>query len=347
MSKKIKAGIIGATGLAGEGVLDILINHPQVEISVLTSDSSTDKDISQVIPKYKKVFSHKLIDTNISRLAECDIIFMTKKDPESMKLVKPLLEGKCKIIDLGGEFRLADYRIYEEWYKHEHLAKDLLAQAVYGLPELNKEKIVKARLIANPGCYPTGNILAISPLVKAGLIDQNSISIVAYSGISGAGRTYSSSSANLFVSCNENIRAYGIGDHKHTPEIEQGISNFSGKTTTLLFIPHLSPMDRGIFSTITALPTETTSNEGLIKTLQQTYANSEFVRVFEDPKDIQVSNVRYTNYCDISAKLDKRTNRVMIFAVIDNLTKGAASQAVQNMNLLFNLDEGQGIRGKI
>lgn len=347
MNKKIKAGIIGATGLAGEGVLDILINHPNIEISVLTSDSSTDKDISSVIPKYKKVLSHKLIDTNLKKLAECDIVFMTKKDPESMKLVKPLLEGKCKIIDLGGEFRLADYRIYEEWYKQEHHAKDLLAQAVYGLPELNREKIINARLIANPGCYPTGNILAIAPLVKAGLINPNSITIVAYSGISGAGRTYSAASANLFVSCNENIRAYGIGDHKHTPEIEQGITTFSGKKTTLMFIPHLAPMDRGIFSTITALPTEGVPPDFLIKTLQQTYFNSEFVRVYEDPKDIQISNVRYTNFCDISVKFDKRTNRVMIFAAIDNLTKGAASQAVQNMNILFNYDEGLGIRGKI
>ena len=347
MTKKIKAGIIGATGLAGEGVLDILINHPQVEVSVLTSDSSTDKDIANVIPKYKNVFSHKLIDTNLNQLAECDIVFMTKKDPESMKIVKPLLAGKCKIIDLGGEFRLADYKLYEEWYKHEHLAKDLLSQAVYGLPELNREKIKTARLIANPGCYPTGNILAISPLVKAGLIDNKTINIVAYSGISGAGRTYSAASANLYVSCNENIRAYGIGDHKHTPEIEQGISTFSGKPTTLLFIPHLAPMDRGIFSTISAMPSEGVSNENLIKILQQTYAKSEFVRVFEDPKDIQVSNVRYTNFCDISAKLDKRTNRVIIFAAIDNLTKGAASQAVQNMNILFDFDEGTGIRGKI
>ena len=347
MTKKIKAGIIGATGLAGEGVLDILINHPQTEISVLTSDSSTDKDIAQVIPKYKNVLSHKLTDTNLSKLAECDIVFMTKKDPESMKIVKPLLSGKCKVIDLGGEFRLADYRIYEEWYKHEHLAKDLLDQAVYGLPELNREKILKARLIANPGCYPTGNILAITPLVKAGLINSNSITIIAYSGISGAGRTYSATSANLFVSCNENIRAYGIGDHKHTPEIEQGISQFSGKKTVLMFVPHLSPMDRGIFSTISAMPADGVTNEVLIKTLQQTYAKNEFVRVFEDPKDIQISNVRYTNYCDISAKLDKRTNRVLIFAAIDNLTKGAASQAVQNMNLMFGFDEGLGIRGKI
>ncbi len=347
MSKRIKAGIIGATGLAGEGVLDILINHPNVEISVLTSDSSTGKDISNVIPKYKNVINHKLSETSIPSLAECDIVFMTKKDPESMKLVKPLLEGKCRIIDLGGEFRLNDYRIYEEWYKHEHLAKELLSEAVYGLPEHNREKIKNARLIANPGCYPTGNIIALAPLVKSGIINNQTISIVAYSGISGAGRTYSATSANLFVSCNENIRAYGIGDHKHTPEIEQGISNYSGKPTTVMFIPHLAPMDRGIFSTITALPNQEIESIDIISVLKNAYKNSEFVRVFDSPNEVQISNVKYTNFCDISAKFDKRSNRVLIFSAIDNLTKGAASQSIQNMNLMFGFDEGLGIRGKV
>ncbi|PCJ62255.1 MAG: N-acetyl-gamma-glutamyl-phosphate reductase [Planctomycetota bacterium] len=343
MQKKIKAGIIGATGLAGEGVLDILIKHPNVEVTVLTSDSSTGKNITDVFPKYKDIIDIPLVAIDLDTISnQCELIFLTKKDPASMNLVKPLIDNNVKVIDLGGEFRLKDFKEYESWYGHEHLAKDLLSQASYGLSELNREEIKTAKLIANPGCYPTGSILGLTPLIKNNLIDLNTITIISYSGISGAGRA--PSNGNTFINCNENIKAYAVGgSHKHTPEIEQGLSMYSGQEVKVSFTPHLAPMERGIFSSISSNAINGVTQEKLVEALKSAYENEHYVRVFDDPSQIQISNVKNTNFCDLGVALDSRTNRVLLFTALDNLTKGAASQAIQNMNLMFGFDESTAI----
>ena len=335
----IRVGIVGTTGLAGEGLVRILLGHPEVKLTCLCSDHAAGKDVAQEIPGLAKELSMALCPSDPDRLIrETDVVFLAKKTPDSMRQIPKLLDGGVKAIDIGGEFRLKDPAAYKQWYKNEHEAPGLLAEAVYGLPELHAEQIRKARLVSNPGCYPTSAVLPLAPLLKEGAVEPDGISIDSYSGISGAGKT----SGFSFLDCNENVRAYSVVGHKHTPEIEQELSLAAGRSLVVSFVPHLVPLERGIYTTIFAAATK--KAEKALQMLKAFYANAPFVRVFDDPAQVALLNVRCTNYCDVSVALDNRTGKLIIISAIDNTTKGAGAQAVQNMNLMFGLDETTGLK---
>ena len=337
----IRVGIIGSTGLAGEGLIRILLGHPDAEPTCLCSDHASGKDVAEVLPGLRKEISMTLCTSDADRLiGETDVVFLAKKTPDSMRLVPKLLDGGVKAIDIGGEFRLKDPAAYEQWYKNKHECPELLEEAVYGLPEFYADAISKARLVANPGCYPTAAILPVAPLLREGLIQPEGISVDSYSGISGAGRT----SGYSYLDYNENIRAYSPVGHKHTPEIEQELSAAAGREVIVSFVPHLAPLERGIHTTIFAR-----ANDGsgrALQALEDFYALAPFVRVIGDPAKVALLNVRGTNYCDISVALDNRAGMLIIVSALDNTTKGAGAQAVQNMNLMFHLEETTGLKSR-
>jgi len=337
----IRVGIIGSTGLAGEGLIRMVLGHPEAVLACPCSDHAAGKDVAEVLTGLAKDVSMPLCKTDADMLIEkTDVVFLAKKTSDSMRQVPRLLEGGVRCVDIGGEFRLKNPDEYKKWYKNEHEAPELLAQAVYGLPELHRDEIRNARLIANPGCYPTAAILPLAPLLHGGLIEPDGISIDAYSGISGAGKT----SGFSFLDCNENIRAYSVVGHKHTPEIEQELSGVSGRKIIATFVPHLVPLERGIHTTIFAAA-NAGSNRAL-DSLKEFYAREPFVRVYDDPSQVTLLNVRGTNYCDISVALDIRSGKLIIVSALDNTTKGAGAQAIQNMNLMFGLEEISGLKNR-
>jgi len=337
----IRVGIIGSTGLAGEGLIRVLLGHPEAKLTCVCSDHAAGKDVADVIPGLAKELSIELCPTDADRLvAETDVVFMAKKSADSMRLVPRLLESGVKAIDIGGEFRLKNPAEYEKWYGGKHECPELLGEAVYGLPEFHAAEIAAARLIANPGCYPTSALIPLVPLLRGKLIEPDGIAVDAYSGMSGAGRT----SGYAFIDHNEDIRAYKPVGHKHTPEIEQELSGAAGRPVVISFVPHLAPLDRGIHTTIFARATAASADA--LRALQEFYADAPFVRVFADPGKVTLLNVRNTNYCDISVALDNRTGMVIIVSALDNTTKGAGAQAVQNMNLMFDLDETTGLKNR-
>jgi N-acetyl-gamma-glutamyl-phosphate reductase len=272
-------------------------------------------------------------------LSSIDVLFLALPHGKSFDITRKALERGVKVIDLGSDYRLKSTEIYEKWYGVVHECGDLMPSAVYGLPELNREKIKGTSLIGNPGCYPTASILGLSPLLKHHLIDPSSIIIDAKSGVSGAGR--SAKIDILYCEVNESIKAYGVAGHRHTPEIEQELSNVYGSSITLTFTPHLVPMDRGILATSYGKLNKTISTEELYEIYHSFYDAEYFVRVTEDLPETRW--VRGSNFCDIGLRVDERTGRVIVMSVIDNLVKGAAGQAVQNMNIAFGLDEKQGL----
>jgi len=337
----IRVGIVGSTGLAGEGLVRILLGHPEAELTCLCSDHAAGRNVADVLPGLTKELSLTLCPTDVDRLvSETDVVFLAKKSADSMRLVPRLLEGGVKAIDIGGEFRLKDPAQYEKWYGTAHECPELLGEAVYGLPEFHAEEIAGARLVANPGCYPTSALIPLVPLLREKLVEPDGIAVDSYSGMSGAGRT----SGFAFIDHNEDIRAYKPVGHKHTPEIEQELTAATGRRVVISFVPHLAPLDRGIHTTIFARATS--SSEGALRTLQEFYADAPFVRVFDQPGGVTLLNVRNTNYCDTSLALDKRTGMVIIVCAIDNTTKGAGAQAVQNMNIMFGLDETTGLKNR-
>jgi len=330
---------VGSTGLAGEGLIRILLGHPQAELACLCSDHAAGKSVSDEIPGLAKEIRATLCPADADALIrDTDVVFLAKKTPDSMRQVPRLLDGGVKAIDIGGEFRLKDAAEYKRWYKNDHECPQLLAEAVYGLPEFHCDAIRKARIAANPGCYPTAAVLPLAPLLLRKLVEPDGICIDAYSGISGAGKT----SGFSFLDCNENIKAYNVVGHKHTPEIEQELSSAAGVRVTVSFVPHLVPLERGIHTTIFARANA--KSESALAALKEFYADAPFVRVFDDPSQVTLLNVRCTNYCDLSAALDKRAGKLIIVSAIDNTTKGAGGQAVQNMNLMFGLDQTTGLK---
>ncbi|MBP1743905.1 MAG: N-acetyl-gamma-glutamyl-phosphate reductase [Firmicutes bacterium] len=337
----IKIGIIGATGYAGAQLVWILHNHPKADIKFLCSNSYAGESYSDI---YKNFSGHMYIncvsmEEAYSQLDAIDVLFLAMPHGKSFDISKAAVAKGKKVIDLGADFRLKDITEYEEWYKVTHQAVDLLKEAVYGLPELNREKIKGAGLVANPGCYPTASILALAPLLKNDIIDTSSIIIDAKSGVTGAGR--SAVTNNLYCECNDSIKAYAITTHRHTPEIEQVLSGVSGKDITLTFTPHLTPMSRGILSVCYGKLNDEYSESTLLQLYRDFYKEEYFVKILDAPPE-----TRYTkgsNMCHISLRVDKRTNRVIVVSAIDNLIKGAAGQAVQNMNILFGLNENTGI----
>ena len=344
----VRVGIVGSTGLVGEGLIRILASHPEARLAVLTSRHAAGKDVAEELPALRGLVSHELEPPEVGRLVErCDCVFLAMKSAESMRIAPPLLEEGVKCIDIGGEFRFRDPKTYEKWYANPHEAPDLCARAVWGLPEQNREKIASADLVANPGCYPTGAVLAALPLIKAGLVDPEGVIVSSISGVSGAGRTYSPKSENTFLDCHENLRAYGVGTHKHTPEIDQALTEAAGQGVRVTFVPHLAPIDRGILTQVFLCPAAGATAEALNGALAEFAAAEPFVRARASAGEVRTANVRGTNFCDLAVTLvnadDERAATVIATSAIDNTVKGASGQAVQNMNIMFGLDETAGL----
>lgn len=341
----VKVGIIGATGYAGNELVRILLGHKDVEIVWLGSRSYIDQNYSDVYRNMFKLVDAKCMDDNMEQLAnEVDVIFTATPQGLCASLVNDEILSKVKIIDLSADFRLKDVDIYEKWYKLEHKALQYIDEAVYGLCEINRDKVNKdTRIIANPGCYTTTSILTLYPLVKEGIINPDTIIIDAKSGTSGAGR--GAKVANLFCEVNESMKAYGVGTHRHTPEIEEQLGYACGRDDLkLIFTPHLVPMNRGILVTAYANLAKDVSYEDVKAAYDKYYDKEYFVRVL--PKDVcpETRWVEGSNFVDVGFKLEPRTNRIIAMGALDNLVKGAAGQAVQNMNLLFGFEENEGLK---
>lgn len=338
----VKVGIIGATGYAGGELVRLLMNHKEAEIKWFGSRSYVDKKYADVYQNFFQIVDDKCMDDNMEALAnEVDVIFTATPQGLCASLVNEEILNKVKIVDLSADFRIKDVATYEKWYGIEHKSPQFIEEAVYGLPEINREAVKSARLIANPGCYPTCSTLSIYPLAKEGLIDMNTVIIDAKSGTSGAGR--GAKVDNLYCEVNENIKAYGVANHRHTPEIEEQLSYASGEEVVLNFTPHLVPMNRGILITAYATLKKDVSYEEVKAVYDKYYADEKFVRVLEKDVCPQTKWVEGSNYVDVNFKIDPRTKRIIMMGAMDNLVKGAAGQAVQNMNLMFGLKESEGL----
>ncbi len=333
----IKTAIVGATGYVGEELARILTRHPLAEISYITSHSYAGQDYAGIYRNFNRIIEQKCVEENIEELSDrVDVLFMALPHGIACKKIKPAILEKVKIIDLGADFRLKSREIYEQWYNTEHEAPELLREAVYGLCERKREEIKEARLVANPGCYTTCSIMTLLPAVKEGLIDTGTIFIDAKSGVTGAGRSLNP--GVHFAECNESIKAYKIAAHRHTPEIEQELG------VKITFVPHLIPMQRGILSACYAkLKDKTLTHEDINQVYLEYYGKEHFVRVMEKDVYPETRWVRGSNFCDIGMKIDGRTGNIILIGAIDNLVKGASGQAVQNMNIMFGLDERMGV----
>ena len=338
----IRVGIIGSTGYAGGELVRLLVNHKEAEIKWYGSRSYVDKKYADVYQNFFQIVDDKCMDDNMEALAdEVDVIFTATPQGLCASLVNEDILNKVKIVDLSADFRIKDVATYEKWYGIEHKSPQFIEEAVYGLCEINREDVKKARLIANPGCYPTCSTLSIYPLAKEGLIDMNTVIIDAKSGTSGAGR--GAKMDNLYCEVNENIKAYGVAVHRHTPEIEEQLSYASGQEVLLNFTPHLVPMNRGILITAYATLKKEVTYEEVKAIYDKYYADEKFVRVLDKDVCPQTKWVEGSNYVDVNFKIDPRTNRIIMMGAMDNLVKGAAGQAVQNMNLMFGLKESEGL----
>lgn len=338
----IKVGIIGSTGYAGQEIVRLLLGHKDAEIVWYGSRSYIDKKYYEVFGNMFQIVDAVCMDDNMEELADqVDVIFTATPQGLCASLVNEGILSKAKIIDLSADFRIKDVKVYEEWYGIEHKSPQFIEEAVYGLCEINREDIRKARLIANPGCYTTCSILSFYPLAKEGLIDMNSIIIDAKSGTSGAGR--GAKVNNLYCEVNESIKAYGVLTHRHTPEIEEQLGYAAGEELKLIFTPHLVPMNRGILVTGYANLKKSLTYEEVRAAYDKYYKDEKFIRVLD--KDIcpETRWVEGSNYVDVNFKIDERTNRIVVMGALDNLVKGAAGQAVQNMNLICGLPETEGL----
>ena len=338
----MKASVIGATGYAGVELLRLLDGHPEAEIASITSESSTGEAIAAMYPHLAGRID-KTLDSmqHLEEIAAAsDVIFIALPHGHAMKIGKKLRGSNVKIIDLGGDYRFRDYHVFEEWYHVKH--EDSTAQAVYGLTELYRNQVKGAKLVANPGCYTTCSILAMVPLLKYKLIETQGIVVDAKSGTTGAGRSLKAGS--LYCSVNESFKAYGVATHRHTPEIEQIYSEFAGEDVVIQFTPHLLPVDRGIFATCYAQLKEGVTDAQIEEAYQAMYGDEFFIRLRGKGGCPELKNIRASNYVDLGWQTDKRTGRIIVMNCIDNLVKGAAGQAVQNMNVMFGMDETAGLR---
>jgi N-acetyl-gamma-glutamyl-phosphate reductase len=329
-------GIIGATGYTGIVLISSLLSHSDVKITLTTSNTYKGKKISDVFPALRGIFENVLEPTDGKHAGKCDVYFLCLPHGKSMETAKKLYDGKAVIIDLSADFRFEDVAMYEKAYV-PHTAKELIPRAVFGLPELYRNQIKDARLIGNPGCYPTSAILALYPLLKEGMVIDD-ILIDSKSGVSGAGRE--AKTGSLFSEVSEGFRAYNVGVHRHEPEIQKEVRKFSD--TKILFVPHLVPMNRGILTTIYAKLKKPLSTKDVLSVYKETYRNEPFARVLEEGLYPDTRFVRYSNYCDMGLK-SFDDGRIVLISAIDNLVKGASGQAVQNMNIALGLDEKKGL----
>lgn len=338
---KHKVGVVGGTGYTGAELVRLLINHPDVTLEVVTSRSQAGKYFSDVHPHFTGMTDLEFQNIDDLNNYGLDLVFLALPHGVSMDFIKSYNPDKYRIIDLSGDYRLNSAESYQQWYGKEHAAPDFIEDAAFGLPELFRDDIRNATLVANPGCYPTSAILALAPLLKNDLIESDNITIDSKSGVTGAGA--SASAKTHFPDVFGNFSAYGLRNHRHTPEIQQALQRLTNKSEpSVLFTPHLLPIDRGILTTTYTTPKKTL-NEDLVKeTIARFYEKEHFVRIANNPP--MVKNVRGSNYCDVHATYDKRTNKIITVSVIDNLVKGAAGQAVQNMNIMFGLLEHSGLK---
>ncbi len=337
----LKVGIYGASGYTGQECLRLLLRHPGVEVVAITSRRYAGLPIAEVYPVFTGLTPLVFMDASPRDVAgKADVIFLALPHSESMKVAPVFWESGKKVVDLSADFRLRKVEVYESWYG-KHASPQILPQAVYGIPELYRDEVAKARLVANPGCYPTSVILGTAPALKHAMIDPATVIVDSKSGASGAGREPSVGS--LFCEVNEAFKAYKVGNHRHTPEIEQELSRLAGQEMKISFTPHLLPIDRGILSTIYATLTKDVTGKEVAELYRDFYQGERFVRVYQPGSFPNVAYVRGSNCCDIGVAVDQRTNRLIVVSVIDNLVKGAAGQAVQNMNILCGFPEHAGL----
>lgn len=338
----MKVGIMGATGFTGAELVRILLQHPEVELAFVDSRTYENQQFDEVYPNLKGKATMKAQSVDPENLPEdVELVFCALPHRISQNKVIPMHDKGMKIIDLSADFRLNDHKTYEQWYQTEHKRPDLLNKSVYGLPEWYEDALKKATLTANPGCFPTSILLPLLPLMKEGMVDGKHLVVNSNTGISGAGRK--PSPVNLFSQVNENVRAYGIGTHRHTPEIEQELSLAAGRDITLQFTPHLVPMDRGILSTIVT-PAETGLTLKKVEDCYQAYYGSKpFIRLLNNDALPETKAVKGSNFCDIAWRMDERSGNLILVAAIDNLIKGSSGEAVQNMNLMLGMPEETGL----
>lgn len=337
---KVKAGVVGASGYAGAELVRLLWNHPFVEVSAISSKSYTGKQISDLYPGFYMICD-MVFEEEDDVIEKSDIIFASLPHGLSEPIARKCYDAHKKFIDLGADFRLKDEADYQEWYKLAYKDPELHKLAIYGLPELYREKIKGASIIGNPGCYPTSIALALAPIMKMGIVNEKDIIIDAKSGTTGAGKGLSETTH--FPRCNESFAPYKIAAHRHTPEIEQTLSDLCGEQANITFTPHLLPVNRGIISTIYVNLTDEVNIEELYAAYVKFYEKEQFVRVLPLGSTADLKYIKYSNYCDISLHLDTRNHRLILVSAIDNMVKGAAGQAIQNMNILYEFEEGTGL----
>lgn len=337
-NNKIKVGIVGGTGYTGVELLRLLAIHPQVELVCITSRGEAGQPVSDMFPSLRGYVDLAFTDPAQANLKACDVVFFATPNGIAMQQTRELLEAGVRVIDLAADFRIQDVAVWEKWYGMTHACPDLIAEAVYGLPELNRARIAEARLVANPGCYPTAVQLGFMPLLKAGVVDSGSLIADAKSGVSGAGRK--AEVHTLFAEAGDNFKAYGVPGHRHLPEISQGLGGMAGKPVGLTFVPHLTPLIRGIHATLYARLTQEVDLQSLF---EAQYREERFVDVLPAGAHPETRSVRGSNQCRIAVHRPQGGNTVVVLSVIDNLVKGAAGQALQNMNIMFGLDENIGL----
>ena len=338
----IKAAVLGATGYAGIELVRLLSNHPEVSIEILGSQSFDGQKLSDVYQNFEHILEKECEKLDLEKVKNCDVAFTALPHGASKEVIPKLLEQGVKVIDLSGDYRYDDVNVYEEWYGEPHSSPELLAESVYGLCELHRDKIKSARLIGNPGCYTTCSILGAAPLLASKIGETKNIIVDAKSGVTGAGRGLGL--PYHFCECTENSKAYKIATHRHTSEIEQELSNIAGENIMLSFTPHLIPQKRGILSTIYINLNKPCTTEEIVDLYKEYYKDEFFVRVKDAGKLPETKHVAGSNFVDIGVVVDKRLQRAVVVSAIDNIVKGAAGQAVQNMNLLFGLEETTGLK---
>ncbi len=337
---KVKVGIIGATGYAGIELVRLLLAHPMVSLTCISSISYMGKPLSEVYPAMSELYDVILSDEE-QVVESCDVVFASLPHGLSEDIAKKCYEKNRLFIDLGADFRLADEEDYKAWYGNNYTQKQLHTKAVYSIPELNRDELKDVVLIANPGCYPTSAALALVPALQAELVDLSSIIIDSKSGVSGAGRGLNLSTH--YPECNEAFAPYKIASHRHTPEIEQTLSRYAKEKVTITFVPHLLPVNRGILTTAYANLKKQIDHKEIIRYYKDFYMKDKFVRIMNKDEISNIKYVRYSNYCNISLHKDNRTNRLIIISAIDNMVKGAAGQAIQNMNIALKIPEDAGL----
>lgn len=340
----IRVGIVGGTGYTGAELLRLLAAHPQVEVAAITSRSEEGRSVCELYPSLRGVLELKFTTPDVERLAECDVVFFATPHNVAMRMMPELMAKDVKVVDLSADFRIRDAELWSQWYGEPHAAPELIKEAVYGLPEFNREKIRSAKLIACPGCYPTSVQLGLMPLLENGWIDASDIIANCASGVSGAGRQ--AKVAMLMSEVSDSFKAYAASGHRHMPEIRQGLSDMAGSDVGLVFVPHLLPMIRGIHATLYSMPNDTMpSLEKVQAAFEERYQLEPFVDVMPLGSHPETRFVKGANVCRIALHQPKDSDRLVVLSVIDNLTKGAAGQAIQNMNIICGLDESAGLTG--